>query len=87
MLILVVILLGGCKNTPSPDPEWAAYLEEIEDWQKQRVERLKSRDGWLNLAGLFWLKEGINTLGSHEDNTLVFPEQAPDYIGKIILTR
>ena len=28
---------------------------------------LKKETGWLTVAGLFWLKEGINTVGAGED--------------------
>src|SRR5512144_490182 len=30
-----------------------AYTHEIESWRKQRVDRLKSPNGWLSLVGLF----------------------------------
>ena len=55
------------------------YQREIDAWHEKRIASLKSETGWLNLAGLFWLKEGKNTFGSEEDNDLVFPE------GKIAL--
>ena len=42
--------------------------------------------GWLNLVGLFWLEEGINTFGSSKDNDIVFPENAPDKLGKFVKT-
>ena len=34
------------------------YEAEVKQWQQKRIEGLKREDGWLNLAGLFWLKEG-----------------------------
>ena len=30
----------------------------------KRVENLKEENGWLNLAGLYWLKPGENTFGT-----------------------
>lgn len=62
-----------------------AYLKEIGKWKEKRLARLKSEDGWLNLAGLFWLEEGINTIGSDPANSIVFPEKAPGMLGKYIL--
>ncbi|MBL7846738.1 MAG: DUF1684 domain-containing protein [Cyclobacteriaceae bacterium] len=56
-----------------PDP---VYVKEIDAWHVYRVEVLKSPTGWLNLAGLFWLKEGINSFGAAADNDLVFPPVA-----------
>jgi len=51
-----------------------AYKLEVENWHTKRIEELTSENGWLNLAGLFWLKEGINTFGSSENNDVVFPK-------------
>jgi len=63
----------------------AAYLEEIETWQQQRLERLKNKDGWLTLAGLFWLEEGENSFGSDESNDIRFPEKAAAFSGTLLL--
>lgn len=51
----------------------ASYAKEIDAWQAKRVEELKAPNGWLNLAGLYWLQEGRNPFGSGVDNTIVFP--------------
>ncbi len=60
----------------------AAYLEEIEAWHQERVDRLAQEEGWLSLAGLFWLQEGENRFGAAADNDLVFPEgKAPVAMG------
>lgn len=41
-----------------------AYREQIDGWHRQQVESLKREPGWLNLAGLFWLREGRNEAGT-----------------------
>ena len=41
----------------------AGYRAEIEQWRRTREAGLKSPDGWLSLAGLFWLHEGANRFG------------------------
>jgi hypothetical protein len=58
------------------------YKDEIELWHSNRIQNLKSETGWLNLAGLEWLKEKnltveridvvkkLNTLASNLDMTL-----------------
>ncbi len=48
---------------------WADYAAEIGKWRSAEEADLKKEDGWLALAGLFWLKEGVNTVGagSHFD--------------------
>ncbi|MEA3479908.1 MAG: DUF1684 domain-containing protein, partial [Bacteroidota bacterium] len=45
----------------------------------------KSKHGWLNLAGIYWLKEGIQTFGSDSANDIVFPAKAPAFIGSLSL--
>lgn len=52
----------------------ATYQLEIDTWHQKRVEELKGPKGWLNIAGLFWLKEGINGFGSGQGNDVLFPE-------------
>ena len=62
------------------------YLKELNDWHKQREENLKKENGWLNLAGLFWLNEGRNTIGSDTKNDHLFPgDKCPDFLGEIFL--
>jgi len=62
-----------------------SYVTEINQWHQKRVESLKSEEGWLNLAGLFWLKEGANTFGSDKGNDIVFPAKASHKIGTLVL--
>ncbi len=59
--------------------------DEYAIWHQQRIESLKGEEGWLNLAGLFWLKEGENTFGSDESNMIVFPNKAPKKLGILTL--
>ncbi|HVF72766.1 MAG TPA: DUF1684 domain-containing protein [Chthoniobacterales bacterium] len=42
------------------------YVQSIEKWRVEREMNLKKEDGWLAVAGLFWLKEGTNTVGAGE---------------------
>ncbi|MEM9403269.1 MAG: DUF1684 domain-containing protein [Pseudomonadota bacterium] len=61
------------------------YRAQIDDWRDGRMQRLKAVDGYLNLSGLFWLKEGESSFGSSADNTLVFPAVAPSRLGRFSL--
>lgn len=64
------------------------YETSIKQWQQQRIESLKAEDGWLNLAGLYWLEEGNNTLGSDEKNNILFPADHSDaFVGTVTLTK
>jgi uncharacterized protein (DUF1684 family) len=78
LLLALLPALAFTADTP--------YEETIRAWQKKRVESLKSEDGWLNLAGLFWLKDGDNTLGSSDKNNVVFPaDHSKASLGKLTL--
>lgn len=59
-----------------------SYKTEIEQWRHEREARLKADDGWLTVAGLFWLKEGENTVGTDPSNSVVLPKgSAPAAVG------
>jgi uncharacterized protein (DUF1684 family) len=73
MAIMILASCGGRKEKETP-LDTTAYHAEIDAWHRKRVEDLKGHEGWLNLAGLYWLKEGINTFGSAKENDIVFPE-------------
>jgi len=85
LIILVfglTVVLAGCGGEK---PDTAGYRAEIEKWRSERLERLKSRNGWLNLAGLYWLHDGMNSFGSDSSNEIVFPVNAPLFIGTLEL--
>jgi uncharacterized protein (DUF1684 family) len=63
----------------------ANYAQCLEDWKARRLEDLKGKEGYLNLAGLFWLKEGPNTFGGSTANALVFPGITAATLGTITL--
>jgi uncharacterized protein (DUF1684 family) len=50
-----------------------SFQRENDTWHAGRVAALKAEDGWLNLAGLHWLNEGIQTFGSDSTQAIVFP--------------
>jgi len=82
---LLFFLLIGCNSRAPLIPDEAAYVESITQWQEQRLERLRDKDGWLTLAGLFWLEEGENSFGSDPENDIVFPGKADAFCGTLIL--
>ncbi len=64
------------------------YVKEINHWHQGRVANLKSENGWLNLAGLFWLKEGENTFGADPHNDIIFPKETSElFLGKVVLQK
>ena len=57
------------------------YKNEVLQWRTKRYEDLTSENSWLALAGLYWLNEVRNLLGSNPMCEVVLPERAPTYIG------
>jgi uncharacterized protein (DUF1684 family) len=64
-----------------------AYRKQIEQYREKREAALKADGGWLTVTGLFWLKEGENTLGSDTANDIVLPDSSPARFGTIKLDR
>jgi uncharacterized protein (DUF1684 family) len=60
----------------------SAYIAEIERWREQMEAGLRADDGWLTLAGLFWLHEGLNSFGADSMSDIVLPAgTAPRHAG------
>ena len=62
-----------------------SYEHELAEWRSQRVATLKGPDGWLNLAGLYWLEEGPNSFGASADNDLVAPAGSAPKLGEFLV--
>jgi uncharacterized protein (DUF1684 family) len=52
----------------------STYQADIAAWRTGREARLKAEDGWLSLAGLFWLHEGSNPFGKDPGGEIVLPD-------------
>ena len=82
--VLLIFVLAGCKETLKENGS-PSYIAEIKSWHNKRIENLKKENGWLNLVGLLWLREGENTIGSSTNNDIVFPPGSPEFIGTITM--
>ena len=61
----------------------ASYTASIKHFDTLRINALTDKNGWLNLAGLYWLKPGDNSFGSAPSNQLVFKHKnMPVVLGK-----
>jgi uncharacterized protein (DUF1684 family) len=40
------------------------YVKSIEKWRSEQEASLKKDGGWLTVSGLFWLRDGTNTVGA-----------------------
>jgi uncharacterized protein (DUF1684 family) len=52
-------------------------------WVDDYSKGLSSKEGWLSLAGLYWLSEGDNTLGTDKSNHHIFPAGTPSFFGVV----
>jgi hypothetical protein len=58
------------------------HAASIHEWRAGRLQRLTADDGWLAVAGLFWLKEGDNRAGTGPGNDILLPAgSAPEVVG------
>ncbi|HEU4746699.1 MAG TPA: DUF1684 domain-containing protein [Anaerolineales bacterium] len=61
-----------------------ANLEYENSVLKRRQEvdtNLRRENGWLALAGLFWLRKGTNLIGSDPESDILLPKRAPARLG------
>lgn len=72
--LLIAMALSAASN----------YQTEIAQWREKRVAALQADGGWLSVAGLFWLKEGANSVGKGAENDIVLPD-GPAHAGTIKL--
>jgi uncharacterized protein (DUF1684 family) len=61
----------------------ADYRTSVEAWRHAYEERLKAPQGWLLVAGLFWLHEGDNRVGSDPQSDIVLPGSAPRFAATV----
>lgn len=85
LMVYMLSILSTFIAAKAPSPE--AYKAQIEAGRQRRVAALKADDGWLTVAGLFWLKPGSNSVGAAPDNKIVLPAgSAPAHLGVFTFT-
>ncbi|WP_421826816.1 DUF1684 domain-containing protein [Larkinella sp.] len=83
VLLWLLALVGSVSFRRSENP--SVYKAQIDQWHTERITALKKESGWLNLAGLFWLKEGDNTVGG-SGSAVAFPSgKTPAHLGTLRL--
>ncbi len=60
----------------------ASHRRIVEAWRTARYAALQREIGWLTLAGLAWLKPGLNTVGSAPERDVVLPH-GPEDVGSV----
>jgi len=59
------------------------YENKVLAWRDARYKALTRENSWLALAGLYWLNEGRNLVGSNPLCEVILPERAPAILGII----
>lgn len=57
------------------------YRQTIAEWRMEWDEAIRKENGWLALAGLYWLKVGKNRMGSDPACEIQLPSSVPALIG------
>ena len=57
------------------------YENSILKWRQEVDTNLRRENGWLALAGLFWLRKGTNVIGSDPESDILLPKRAPARLG------
>ena len=89
MRLATLALLAPLALLAAAPPQSAVpadtYLREVAAWRSQRQDRLRADDGWLTVAGLFWLEPGRARVGSGPDCQVRLPASAPAHVGDLAL--
>ena len=59
----------------------SSYTGQIAEWRTKHEAGLRGPNGWLSVAGLFWLHEGPNVVGADPHSDVVLPEGGPKRAG------
>jgi hypothetical protein len=74
---MLLAALAGAVAATAADAGERAWADALAAWRAERDASLRADDGWLTLAGLFWLKEGVSSVGSAPGSDVVLPDSAP----------
>ena len=67
-MITTLLLAAAIAHSPSKD-----FKADTTKWRTDYANVLLRPEGWLSVAGLYWLKEGVNTVGSAEECEVRLP--------------
>jgi uncharacterized protein len=57
------------------------YIQGIMKWRQEMDSNLRRENGWLALAGLYWLRHGTNWIGSAPEADIRLPQRSPEKLG------
>ena len=85
---LVAVWIATAAVAPTFNADDMVYRKTVESWRRKQEAALQADDGWLTVAGLFWLKEGANRAGADPSNDIVLPAgSVPGRVGVFQFSR
>ena len=84
--VVLVVVLTGCRKVPSPEtshPTPPDHTAQVEQWRAKH--EADYRHDFASIAGLFPLKEGVNTAGSAATNDIRLAGSLPASVGRFVL--
>lgn len=88
--MLAAIVSAGAQAAPAPQPRpparASAPADDLAKWRSEQEAKLRAPDGYLSIAGLYFLAPSENSLGSAPDSQIRLPEDAaPVRLGSVTL--
>ena len=84
MTLLSLVATLYVSLTPLPASGGADWRAEVQAWRQEREAELTKPDGYLAVAGLFFLQPGANSVGASAENAVVLPNGAPTTAGRML---
>jgi uncharacterized protein (DUF1684 family) len=86
-LILTILgIIPQAQSEVALTEDNKAFIREELAWREIRDKEMRAPTSWLNIAGLFWLKEGVTSFGTSKDNPIRLPDgAAPLLAGRFFL--
>lgn len=85
-LVVTLAAVGTADPAAEIAGSDATYAAEVDAWHQARTERLLAPDGWLSLAGLYWLEPGETSFGSEPSLPVTLPKgKSPGLAGVFTL--
>lgn len=79
ILTFFPILLAGGQRAEAPRD----YVQGETKWRLEMESALKANEGWLSVAGLYWLSKEVTTLGASDQADIRLPNgSAPEMVGR-----
>ena len=83
LIISLSLIVLSCSS--KVEQSTSQQIADFEQWKVERIAKLKAPEGYLNLAGLYWLKQGENPFGADSSNAILFPDDLPGQMGSFEL--